>query len=109
MVKLDNILEGMGPKEVWEGIKNFGESIKGIGEDSWKAIKTIGDFLYYLMHPSLIFQGLWYYTKIYAFWICLFVALISIVLYALGFKKFAKYAPASISIYLLIEMIGSAF
>lgn len=78
-------------------------------DDKWQAIKTIGKFLNYLIHPGLVLKALWKYTIIYSFWICMFVALISMVLYALGFKKYAKYVPGSIAIYTLIKMIASGF
>ena len=90
-------------------IKSFIEATKDIGADGWNAIKTIGEFLNYLMHPGLIFSALWEYTKIYAFWICLLLAIISMILYSFGFKKFAKYAPASLAAYSFIKYIGSAF
>jgi len=93
-------------------MNNITELIKGtkdIGVDGWNAIKTIGTFLNYLMHPSMVVSILWKYTQIYAFWICLFVALGSMLMYAFGFKKFAKYVPFSMAIFSLIKYIGSAF
>jgi predicted ferric reductase len=92
-----------------DNVKELIEGIKGMGTDGWEAIKSIGKFLNYLMHPSLIIQALWNYTQLYAFWICLAIALISIILYSFGFKKYAKYAPFSISIYMLIKMVSGAF
>jgi hypothetical protein len=96
------------------GIKmsNINEMLQGIetvGTKGWDAIKAIGKFLNYLMHPSLIFQGLWHATHLYAFWICLFIALLSAIAYGFGFKNFAKYIPASMAVYTLIKMIASAF
>jgi len=90
-------------------IKDIVEGIQSIGGDGWEAIKNIGKFLNYLMHPSLIFAGLWHYTVIYSLWVCMFVALVSVVLYALGYKKLAKYAPTSVIVYTLIKAISSAF
>lgn len=90
-------------------IENLLVGIKDIGVDGWNAIKTIGEFLNYLMHPGLIFSALWEYTQLYAFWICLLVAIISLLLYSFGFKKFAKYAPVSMAAYSFIKFIGSAF
>lgn len=90
-------------------VKEIIEGVKAIGTDGWKSIKTIANFLNYLMHPSLIIEALWNYTQVYAFWICLFIALLSAVMYTLGFKKFAKYIPCSMAIYTLIKMLGSAF
>lgn len=89
--------------------KNIIDGLKSAGSGGWNAIKTIADFLYYLMHPGLIVQALWHYTVIYSFWICMFVALISAILYGLGFKKCAKYVPTSIAIYTLIKMLACAF
>lgn len=85
------------------------EGIKDIGVDSWVALQSIGRFLNYIMHPSSIISALWQFTLAYAFWICLFVALLSAVFTVFGFKKCFKYIPFSMSIYTLIRMIGSAF
>jgi len=93
-------------------MNNITELIKGtkdIGVDGWNAIKTIGSFLNYVMHPDLAMRALWGFAQVYAFWICLFVALGSMLMYAFGFKKFAKYVPFSIAIFSLIKYIGSAF
>lgn len=85
------------------------ESLKGAGVDGWNAIKTIGSFLNYIVHPSLAVKALWGFTQVYSFWICLFVAIGSMLMYSFGFKKFAKYVPFSIAIYSFIKYIGSAF
>lgn len=85
------------------------ELLKNIGSDGWEAIKAIGKFLYYLMHPKLLLAVLWHCIELYSFWICLFVALIAFVFYSLGFKKMAKFIPGSIAIYTLIRMIAGAF
>lgn len=87
-------------------IKDF---ISSMGNDSWEAIKTIGKFLNYIMHPSLILMGLWKYTVIYSFWVCLVISLVSLILYAIGFKKLGKYVPLSLVAYSFIKMIASAF
>lgn len=108
MIKLDNILNATSPAEAWEDLKGFTKAIKDISGDCWDALKTIAKFLNYLMHPSLIFKGLWYYTQLYSFWICLFIALISAILYGFGFKKFGKYVPFSLAIYSLIRMIATS-
>lgn len=84
-------------------------TLKITGAEEFDAIKSIGKFVHYLMHPALIFKGLWEYTVIYSFWICLFVAMIAAIFYALGFKKCAKYVPGSMALYTLIRMLGSAF
>lgn len=90
-------------------MNNIAELVKNIGTDGWGAIKTIGNFLNYIIHPSLIIKALWQYTQVYAFWICLFVALASMIMYGFGFKKFAKYVPFSMAAYSFIKYIGSAF
>jgi|GEM_PF-7026593 len=85
------------------------EGTKNIGVAGWDSLKTIAKFLNYLMHPSMIISALWEYTQAYAFWVCLFVALGSMLMYGFGFKKFAKYVPFSLAIYSFIKYIGSAF
>ena len=90
-------------------IQGLIEGLKGAGTDGWNAVKTIANFLNYITHPSLIIKALWNFTEIYSFWICLSVAMLSAIFYAIGFKKCAKYIPASFAVFTLIKMIGSAF
>lgn len=82
--------------------------VKNVSVDGWDSLKTIAQFLNFIMHPGLIIHALWTYTLAYAFWICLIVALFSAVFYAFGFKKCLKFIPGSMAIYTLIRMIGSA-
>lgn len=44
-----------------------------------------------------------------SFWICLFIAMISLILYIAGIKKAGKYCTASFVIYIVLEALGSAF
>lgn len=44
-----------------------------------------------------------------SFWICLIVAMISLILYVGGIKKAGKYCTASLVIYVVLEALGSAF
>jgi len=90
-------------------ISTLVENVKDIGVDNWNALKTIGSFLNYIIHPSLAIHALWGFTQVYSFWICLFVAMGSMLMYGFGFKKFAKYVPFSMVIYGFIKFIGSAF
>lgn len=90
-------------------IKAFIDGAKAISTDGWDSLKTIAQFFNYLMHPSLIVSALWHFTMAYAFWICLLVAMLSMIFYAIGFKKCAKFIPGSISLFILLKMIGSAF
>jgi len=90
-------------------ITSLVDGIKNVGVGGWNSLKTIADFLNYLMHPGLIVSALWSYTQVYAFWICLLVAMLCAVFYSLGFKKCGKFVPASMAIFTLIKMIGSAF
>ena len=85
------------------------DGIKNVGVGGWNSLKTIAEFLNYILHPSLIVGALWNYTQVYAFWICLMVAMFCSIFYALGFKKCAKFIPASFAVFTLIKMIGSAF
>jgi len=92
-----------------EDIKAIIEFTRDIGVDGWNALKTIGTFLNYLLHPSLIIKALWTYTNIYAYWVCLFIAIFALILNGIGYKKFTKFIPGSIAIYSLIKLIGSVF
>ena len=75
----------------------------------WESLKTIGHFLNFLIHPSMILQGLWNFTVVYSYWVCLLVAMLAAIFYVLGFKKCAKYIPGSIAIYVLIQMLKDVF
>lgn len=44
-----------------------------------------------------------------AFWICLIICMISLVLYISGLKKAGKYCTVSFIVYIVLEAIGSAF
>lgn len=91
-----------------DDITQFCTEVKEIGQDGWEAIKNIGEFFYYLMHPKQVLLWLWKCIDLYCFWICLFVTLASVILYSFGFKKFAKFAPTSIALYTLIKAISVA-
>lgn len=83
-------------------------NVKAILVNSGDAIKNLGQLAFYILHPGMIFQSLWNYTVIYSYWICLIIFLLSMIFYALGFKKCAKYMPGSLAIYALIKMIAVA-
>jgi len=72
-------------------------------------MNNIENFFKYVMHPSLIISGVWNTVQIYSFWVLLFMAIGSILMYGFGFKKFAKYVPFSMAAYSFIKFIGSAF
>ena len=90
-------------------ITNLIDGVKNVTASGWDSLKTIADFLNFIIHPSLIIQALWNFTETYAFWVCLLIAILAAVFYALGFKKFAKYIPGSMAVFTLIKMLGSAF
>lgn len=50
-------------------------------------------------------------TNIYdiSYWICLFIAMFSIILYIIGFKKSGKFITLSLVIYVFFEGIKNAF
>jgi len=73
-----------------------------------ESLKNISTVAMYLLHPGMIFQALWNYTVIYSYWVFLIIALLACVFYALGFKKCAKYIPASAAVYILIKAIAVA-
>lgn len=74
-----------------------------------ESLDSIAKFLEYIMHPSRIFIALWNWTFAMSFWVCLFVSLFALISYLCGFKKYAKLMPFSVTIYALIQAIGSAF
>ena len=73
-----------------------------------EALQNIGTIAKFLVTPGLIFQGLWNYTVIYSYWICMLTAMVCAIFYCFGFKKLAKYVPGSFAVYALIKMIASA-
>ena len=89
-------------------VKDLIIGVKDASVEGWNSIKTISDFLFYVMHPGMILQALWKYTVIYSYWVCLLVALLSIIFYVLGNKKAAKFIPGSFAIYALIKAISVA-
>ena len=44
-----------------------------------------------------------------SYWICLFIAMFSIILYIIGFKKSGKFITLSLVIYVFFEGIKNAF
>lgn len=75
-------------------------------------MENIKDFTlicYYITHPKAFFLMLWNFSVDASYWICLYVALFSLICYIFNFKKFAKYVPFSVGFYALIQSIGSAF
>lgn len=78
-----------------------------------EALKTIEDtlepltnFCDYLLHPSHIFFSFWNWTVECSFYVCLLVAMFSIICKAFKIRKFSKLAPFSVGAYILIQSIG---
>ena len=71
-------------------------------------MSNVENFFKYVMHPSLIVSSVWSVVQLYSFWVCLFLAIGSILMYSFGFKKFGKWVPFSIVAYGFIKFIGSA-
>ena len=44
-----------------------------------------------------------------SFWVCLIICMICLLLYVAGLKKAGKYCTISFVVYILLEVIGSAF
>lgn len=81
----------------------FAEIIKSLAEGDVKSIVTFCD---YIFHPTKILIAIWNCTVRISFIVCLLIALISIVLYLSGNKKFGKYVSGSILVYSLIQAIN---
>jgi len=71
-------------------------------------MSNIENFCKYVMHPGLIASAAWSSLQLYSFWICLFVAILSVLMFGFGFKKFGKWVPFSMVVYGFIKFIGSA-
>lgn len=81
--------------------------VKNVGVDGWNSLKTIATFLNYLIHPSLVIHAFWAFTQAYAFWICLILAMICTLLYAIGFRKFLKFVPCTAILFAFIKSLGA--
>lgn len=73
-----------------------------------KGIKTIAAVCEYILHPSKILIALWSCIVSISYPLCLLVCLGALLLYIFGFKKFAKWIPISLGLYVIIQAIGSA-
>lgn len=53
----------------------------------------------------------WIFTGVVAnsFWICLIICMICLLLYIAGLKKAGKYCTVSFVVYIVLEVMGSAF
>lgn len=71
-------------------------------------LNTIATFCDYLMHPAKIAWALWSATVELSFVICLVICMGSVLLYIVGFKKYAKFAPLSVVAYTIIQCFSSA-
>jgi hypothetical protein len=71
-------------------------------------LRTIADFISYIIHPTKILWLFWHWTVGISYFICLFLCLGAVLLYIFGFKKYSKVAPISIALYVLIQAINSA-
>jgi len=72
-------------------------------------MNNIENFFKYVMHPGLIASAAWSSLQLYSFWVCLFIAILSMLMFGFGFKKFGKWVPFSMVIYGFIKFVGSAF
>lgn len=75
-------------------------------ENISSSLDKIANFCECIMHPSKILLGLWHWTVGISYWLCLCIAIFSLINYILGVKKFVKLIPWSIGIYALIQAIG---
>lgn len=79
------------------------ESLKRIDE----SLRGIVKFFDYLFHPSKILISTWNWTVKISFTLCMLTALISLLAYLSGNKKYGKCVPGSILVYTLIQAINS--
>jgi hypothetical protein len=71
-----------------------------------EALNVIKEVCDYILHPLNIFSTLWDWLLGVSYVLCLAFGLTSLLLYLFGCKKFAKYVPVSIGIYVIIQAIG---
>ena len=71
-----------------------------------KSLEIISTLAEYLVHPSYIFIDIWNSMVNISYMLCLFIALLSLLSYISGYKKFAKLVPFSVILYTLMQTIG---
>ena len=87
-------LDALNPTN-WEWVKDLTVSVKSIAE-----------VCNYLLHPSRILIALWNCCFDVSYLVCLLIALISLLLYIIGYKKFAKVIPLSAIVLVLVKAVG---
>jgi len=70
------------------------------------SLDSISQFCNYVMHPTNILLTFWNWTVECSFYICLLVAMFSLICKVLRIKKLGKLTSFSIFIYILIQSIG---
>ncbi len=70
------------------------------------AIKNIGTFFSYLLHPSKIILLLWNWTFELSYFICLLIALYGFFMVMTGDKSKRKYLSGSLITYFFINIIN---
>ena len=63
---------------------------------------------YLATHPAVLWKGIWSFTVESSFWICTFICIGSVILYAIGRKKSAVWAKASLIGYAAIKLMDVA-
>lgn len=70
------------------------------------SLESVSHFCNYLIHPTHILFTFWNWTVECSFYICLLVAMYSLICKALKIKKIGNLAPFSIVTYIIIQSIG---
>ncbi|HAK43951.1 MAG TPA: hypothetical protein DCM59_16200 [Clostridium sp.] len=70
------------------------------------AIKNIGAFFSYLLHPSKLLLLLWNWTFELSYFICLFIALYGFFMVLCGDKSKKKYLGGSLISYFFINVLN---
>lgn len=70
------------------------------------SLETISNFIDLITHPIKLAILFWNWTVEWSYILFFLIAAFAVLTYILGFKKYAKLAPASIIIYMILQAIG---
>lgn len=115
MFKFEEPINFLGWQQLHEGnpeaLQQQGDKILSL-KDSLdyivNAIKAVGNFVDYIIHPTKIFTLFWHWTLEYSYIICLTICIASVLLYVFGSKRCGRYATISLGVYAVIQAVGSA-
>lgn len=93
--------------DTYDSLKDTYESIKNSLENISKGIDTIKKLVHYVFHPTEVAPVLWTNLVKSSFYICLFMCLMGLIFYIVGFKKGRTMVKCSFFGYIAIQVFNS--